>query len=167
MEGGLKGLIIVSVSILIGVVLLSTLADRTWENQNTYNANDTISVASLRASGGNFTTGNYVNLNNKRLDSINRVVFYNVTHAVLLTEGTDYRIDYTAGTLTLLDTKLTAFTNTPKGNNTGIDYQYGDYYVRGSSTSRTLMGLIPLLFGLAILIFAAGYGLKIMRDNMD
>ena len=146
------GLVILFIIIIVGIALLSNIADSTWESGNTYTTtNNSIDISSYRLESGNMTDEQEISLAE---DFIVRVTTAQTDNETALTLNTDYTIDKKTGKVTLYDTDV--FAGYQTGNHTEWSYTHGDMYVQ-DSISRTLINLINLFFVIGLVLFAVGF----------
>jgi len=167
-------LILAFVTLLLGVVLISSIATQT-EAVTSYLRvnNETHNVLGTIATGRNNTDINATityTLTNaptswKRDDCpITGFILTNKTGGVF-TSGTDYTLTGSAGTYTLVNS-ATAVANLPTvSNNTYANYDYcGDDYMN-SSWGRTGIDLVAGFFALGILIISVGLFYSVAQDT--
>ena len=96
-KGKLGGLITLFITVIVGIVLLSSIADYTFESQNIYTfTNNTIDVTSGQdATTGNFTAGTEFQLTENFVVAITTatLVANDTGDLITLTRNTDYTLD--------------------------------------------------------------------------
>jgi hypothetical protein len=128
------------ITLIVGIVLLSSLADRIWLGTDaTYTATDESQT---------LVNGTAVSLDNNWVTSVTKVMAENGTANYTLTVTTQYTVgnlnDDGVATVTLIDGGY-------DGNTSYISYAYeDDDYIRDGS-SRVFIRLITLFFAFAIL----------------
>jgi len=156
-------LFILFITIIIGAVLVNSLADSVWENVNVYTqSNDTIDISSARNTvTGNMTPNSELAMAENYIVDVTSATLYNVNGSeYTLTEGTDFTVETTDGDLTFFDTlTLSNDSDSELGNITEFVYTHGDSYVK-SSVGRTLLDNFLVLFFIIGLVVWAIYLVK-------
>jgi len=147
-------ILIIFITILIGITLVSALADQMWGNVNPFpTTNETVDISSARGINGNFSTGAMVEISlaNDDLIAFTELRMHNGTVA---TRDSDYRINLSEGGLTMLDTNFTAGYNVTSINYTNVDYTHTDgLYVRNASARVVLNNLVLIFFVVGMVIW--------------
>ena len=145
--------ITIFITVIVGVVLLVSIANIVWETTNTFDSdNDEQSIEGLKTDTGNMTEGGQITLDNNFIITITSSTLDNGTNNATLTDGTDYTIVKSTGVVTFSDTAVFE-DNLEGGNVTDWTYTHGDNFVQ-DSVSRTLLNLIIIFFALGILFVA-------------
>lgn len=110
--------------------------------------NDSIDTTEVTAENWTVDVDNWVELEND--DLVDGSVTVNNSTDVEMTEGTDYEINYTDGTI-----KALSGGDLTDGNTATIDYNYEQPTYVEDGTTRTLIDLVPLFFILVILVTLA------------
>lgn len=142
----------VFISLLVLAVVGITVTLST-ANDLVSDTTDTNSVTDENVSAINGTTitldnapGNFIVENSENVT--------NTDNNVTLTKNENYTINYDDGKIT-----WTNVNNTDFGNFSFVDYEYrDDSYVDDQST-RTILDIIPLLIGVAVLLFVVSLGI--------
>lgn len=153
MSNSMGSIFVFFVTILIGVILVQSLADPLWENENAFvNSNDTIGVN--RVAGLTFDDTVQYQLNATYIKDLNSVVTGNGTTLVKDVDWRWVNNDKENGKFEIMNSSTT---QNWRGNNTEWDYNYGKLYVRGNSASRMLLSLVLIFFAVGIMGWAAVY----------
>ena len=158
--------IMIFVTVLVGVVLLTSISDNIWENRNVYTqSNDTIDISTARNTvTGNMTPNSELDLEDNYIVDVTSATLYNDNGSeYTLTEDTDFTVDTTDGTLTFLDTStLSNDSDSELGNITEFAYTHGDLYVN-DSISRTFLSLVIIFFAIGVFLVAIQFKDEIGR----
>lgn len=151
-KGKLGMFILAFVTVIVGIALISSLADSVWINTNTFSKsganNNTVDISSVRVLGSNNFTTTSVSLGDTYIRSLTQVRWENGT---ILTRDTDFTLDETAGTFVMLNSTTNRNHNETVTNLTEWDYTYGESYITDTS-SRTLLNLIVIFFVIGLVI---------------
>ena len=150
-------LILIFITIIVGIALINALGDQIWENTNIPTSdNETVDITSVRGIEGNFTypVKAELSLANDDLASFTELRMENTTAA---TRDTDYIVNLTEGTITMLDTVFTAQYNGTE-NYTSVDYTYYEAAYVKHSIARMILNTLVLIFfvlGMVVWVYAA------------
>jgi hypothetical protein len=137
-------LIIVVVALIIGVPLLSSISNSTYENTHIYSVtNESITFANTSNTKSVFET------------KITDVTYFG-NNTVDSSSSLDTLINFTYGGVVRVDGK--SISNQSATYN--ISYMYEPLNYVNSSTSRTLLNLLPFFYALGILAVALMYVFK-------
>lgn len=166
--GTANKLVLAFVTLIIGVVLIGSIATQGLINtQKTNVADEAISISSLRAddnsnsintSAANFTVTN--NPTSWKSDDcpLTNFVYGNASDNYTVT--TDYVIDLSKGILQVLNTTA------PRegGNDTLADYTYCPDTYMNLTWGRTAVNLVAGFFAIAILLISVGLFYSVAKD---
>ena len=153
-KNGLGLLFGVFLIVLIGVVLLSPVAEKVDEVTNTQDeTNESITFGLINSSGTQIFQDGVLSMDPSSVSTI-----INYTNGSKTTITTNCNVTNWNGTISCVG---------GTGNmKIGIDYEWqGSDYINDSASSRTIIKLIPLFFVLALLAAGIGYAWKVMKDN--
>ena len=169
---GLK-IIIGFIALLIGVVLIGTLATESLARTSYLTVSGESEAYTITGDCPNVATVHTVTNNPtdwKTQDCpISSLVVVNAsTGGTALTETTDYTLTASAGTFLLKNstaTRLLVSSNKGATNTTYLSYSYcGDDYLN-SSWGRTAVNMVPGFFAIALLLIAVGLFYGVAKEN--
>jgi hypothetical protein len=178
MENKIVGILIGAfVAILLGVVLVSVVADQTEKiTQLNGVSNESISLTTVRGvdseineSKANISLA-YSNIGSRAWRQANSYCY--ITNSLVknasgttLTSGTDYQLNTVTGQIHFLSTA--AVNQSFASNLTSINYQYCPDNVVGESWARTITDLIAGFFVLGILGIGIFLVIKLTKDELE
>jgi hypothetical protein len=150
MKISVGGIISIFLTVVVGAVLLTAIADRgSVVTSDIDITNETLDI-SAGFNDTDFNTSMLFNLSNNNWVTATVQVMNGTDDMV---EGTDFSVNYVTEAINFSNTSGVWNMSEDYNNNSRVDYSYfHDDYI-SSSTSRTLMGLIPLFFVIGILLF--------------
>lgn len=159
-KGGLTIIFGIFLTIVVGVALLTTLADRQsiiTNDIDIINETLTVNVTGFQ-NATDINTSMPFSLTNENWTT-GSVLVYNASNGAVLTATTHYNVDYIGYTINFTNATYLTWTVT---NDSLVNYSYYHNDYIDDTTSRTLMSLIPLFFVIGILMFIVsklmGYG---------
>lgn len=149
----LKTIVVVFVAAILGVVLVGSLADSNSVIVNDIDiTNETLSTVGL-INSTDVNTSMLFNLTNNNW--VTNSIAMAAANGSILTAGTDFFVDYTIEAINFTNSSKIWENMNITGNNTGVNYSYyHDNYLNDSS-SRTLVGLLLLLYVIGIVLMIA------------
>ena len=159
-------LILAFVTLLLGVILVGTIATEGLLRTDKLNIDDeAVDITSLRIDNNNINESLTVAVTNaptswKSEDCpLTNVVYGNASEDFTVT--TDYTIDAATGSLTVKNTSTTV-NSVP--NATYIDYNYCNDDYLNLGWGRTLINLVAGFFAIAILLVSVGLFYSVAKD---
>jgi hypothetical protein len=147
-EIGLKGVLLTFVGLVIGIALLTSVANSQVQVTQLY----TVTNETLTLVNGTAVQLGGARAPNMNIQSIGTI--YNATNkSTVLTSGTNYTLDLPRGTVTMIVAQ--------PGQWNVSSYTY---YQIGDSTSRSLTGLLAIFVAVAVLGVALVYLLPWLRE---
>lgn len=161
-------IIATAVALLLGVVLISIIADTTITSTDKRTSTDTISVAAAKAAARDVNdttfTVTYPPTNWETTDCPLTGVSITNSSGTTLTETTDWTMTKSSGVFNLVNTSTTAAAFV-SNNNTLVTYQYCDTSYVNSSWGRTILNMVPGFFALALLLGGAFIIYFVLREE--
>ena len=165
-------LVLAFVTLLLGVVLVSTVATQGLAiTDKQYKADETVSIATTRLPGSLDINETAANLSLTTVTQsawkqndcpLTNVVVTNSSGTALVVD-TDYQVELSLATIRILNTTDTR--DNIADNNTLVDYNYcGDDYLN-LTWGRTAVNLIGGFFALAILLVSVGLFYSVAKDT--
>ncbi len=145
-------ILLIFIGLIVGTVLLSTIADQIFTTSTVGQPNETITFTDRNASTTNTDVFNLVFFGNSTTNTNDGAI------------NIDAEVNYTTPTdaVSVITLDQATFGN---GTYKAIYQYYPSGYVRDSQ-SRTILSLVIIFFSLAILIGAAGYVYKMWGDDL-
>jgi hypothetical protein len=143
-------LVLLFITILVGITLISTIADETKLVTELAGVdNESLDISSARNATTNDTVGGFtppVEITLSITDGLESFTELRQVNGSAFTKDTDYRVNLSTGGITMLETEHTGgYTHS---NITLADYKHhrDDKYIQGSATARTIVKDLIVIF---------------------